>query len=267
VLVTAQEMKNILEDLLLLPRMETGQKSLDLRPVNLRHMIDEAWNRLQTEARSESATKSGRPAPAVSPTATGEEVKLAPEAAAARGLESQMKNDVSIEQDGVTFTGKASELSLAPKSAASTHPGETFPRTSDSKTEDSGQSFPPGIKFYNEIDPAIVIRADSNQLRRAWLNLLKNAINYNNPDGEIRIRADRQDDKVVITVSNTGPGIPPDKLPFIFDRFYRASHYYSEAGGAGLGLSIAKAIIELYGGTIRAYSQPGLTTFEITLPL
>ena len=269
VLVTAQEMKNILEDLLLLARMETGQKSLDLRPVNLRHMIDEAWNRLQTEARSESATKSGRSEPAVSPTATGEEVKLAPEAAADRGLESQMKDDVSIEQDGdgVAFTGKSSELSLAPKSAASTHPGETFPRTSDSKTEDSSQSFPPGVKFYNEIDPAIVIRADSNQLRRAWLNLLKNAINYNNPDGEIRIRADRQDDKVVVTVSNTGPGIPPDKLPFIFDRFYRASHYYSEAGGAGLGLSIAKAIIELYGGTIRASSQPGLTTFEITLPL
>jgi len=269
VLVTAQEMENILEDLLLLARMETGQKSLDLRPVNLRHMIDEAWNRLQTEARSESATKSGRPAPAVSPTATGEEVKLAPEAAAARGLESQMKNDVSIEQDGdgVAFTGKSSELSLAPKSAASTHPGETLPRTSASKTEDIGQSFPPGIKFYNEIDPAIVIRADSNQLRRVWLNLLKNALIYNEPDGEIRIRADRQDDKVVVTVSNTGPGIPPDKLPFIFDRFYRASHYYSEAGGAGLGLSIAKAIIELYGGTIRASSEPGLTTFEITLPL
>jgi len=267
VLATAQEMKNILEDLLLLARMEAGQKSLDLRPVNLRQMIDEVWNRLQNEARSESAAKSGRSAPAGSPAARGEEVKLAPEAAAARGLESQMKDDVSIEQDGVTFTGKASELFLAPKSAASTHPGETFPRTSDTETEDIGQSFPPGIKFYNEIDPAIVIRADSNHLYRAWLNLLKNALIYNKPDGKIRIRADRQDDKVVVTVSNTGPGIPPDKLPFIFDRFYRASHYYSEAGGAGLGLSIAKAIIELHGGTIRASSQPGLTTFEITLPL
>jgi len=199
VLATAQEMENILEDLLLLARMEAGQKSLDLRPVNLRHMIDESWNRLQNEGQGEAATKSGASA------------------------------------------------------------------SSESKA--MGQSFPPGIKFYNEIDPAIVIRADSNQLRRAWLNLLKNAINYNEPDGEIRIRADRQDDKVVVTVSNTGPGIPPDKLPFIFDRFYRASHYYSEAGGAGLGLSIAKAIIELYGGTIRASSQPGLTTFEITLPL
>lgn len=199
VLATAQEMENILEDLLLLARMETGQKSLDLRPVNLRHMIDEVWNRLQNEGQGEAAAKSGASA------------------------------------------------------------------SSESKA--MGQSFPPGIKFYNEIDPAIVIRADSNQLRRAWLNLLKNALIYNNPDGEIRIRADRQDDKVVVTVSNTGPGIPPDKLPFIFDRFYRASHYYSEAGGAGLGLSIAKAIIELYGGTIRASSQPGLTTFEITLPL
>ena len=199
VLATAQEMENILEDLLLLARMEAGQKSLDLRPVNLRHMIDEVWNRLQNEGQGEAATKSGASA------------------------------------------------------------------SSESKA--MGQSFPPGIKFYNEIDPAIVIRADSNQLRRAWLNLLKNALIYNNPDGEIRIRADRQDDKVVVTVSNTGPGIPPDKLPFIFDRFYRASHYYSEAGGAGLGLSIAKAIIELHGGTIRASSQPGLTTFEITLPL
>jgi len=192
-------MKNILEDLLLLARMETGQKSLDLRPVNLRHMIDEVWNRLQNEGQGEAAAKSGASA------------------------------------------------------------------SSESKA--MGQSFPPGIKFYNEIEPAIVIRADSNHLRRAWLNLLKNALIYNNPDGEIRIRADRRDDKIVVTVSNTGPGIPPDKLPFIFERFFRANHYYSAAGGAGLGLSIAKAIIELHGGTIRASSQPGLTTFEITLPL
>ncbi len=203
VLTTAQEMKNILEDLLLLARMEAGQKSLDLRPVNLRHMIDEVWNRLQNEGQEEAAAKSGALTQIESPTATAA----------------------------------------------------------------GGQSFPPGIKFYNEIDPAIVIRADSNHLRRAWLNLLKNALIYNEPDGEIRIRADRQDDKVVVTVSNTGPGIPPDKLPFIFERFFRANHYYSAAGGAGLGLSIAKAIIELHGGTIRASSQPGLTTFEITLPL
>jgi signal transduction histidine kinase len=268
VLATAQEMKNILEDLLLLARMEAGQKSLDLRPVNLRQMIDEVWSRIQTEVPGEAAAKSGAAAPIKSATTTAGEVKPAPAAAPEGGLGSQMDHAATgVEQEGSPVAGKAGKPPLTPKSAASTHPAEIFQRTSDSETGDIGQSFPPGLKFYNEIDPALVIRADSNHLRRAWLNLLKNAIIYNEPDGEIRVRADRQDDKVVVTVSNTGPGIPPDKLPFIFDRFFRANHYYSEAGGAGLGLSIARTIIEFQGGTIRASSQPGLTTFEIILPL
>ncbi len=268
VLATAQEMKNILEDLLLLARMEAGQKSLDLRPVNLRQMIDEVWSRVQTELPGEAAAKSGAATPIKSATTSAGEVKPAPAAAPEGGPGSQMDHAATgAEQEGSPAAGKAGKPPLTPKSAASTHPAEILPRTSDSETGDIGQSFPPGLKFYNEIDPALVIRADSNHLRRAWLNLLKNAIIYNEPDGEIHVRADRQDDRVVVTVSNTGPGIPPEKLPFIFDRFYRASHYYSEAGGAGLGLSIAKAIIELHGGTIRASSQPGLTTFEIILPL
>ncbi len=234
VLASAQEMKNILEDLLLLAKMEAGQKSLDLRPVNLRQMIDEVWSRVQTEVPGEKAAKSGAAAPIKSATTTGE-VKPAPAVAPEAWQESPIKHDASIEQEGLTAAG--------------------------------GRPFASSLKFYNQIDPALVIRANSNHLRRAWLNLLKNAINYNEPDGEIHVSADRRDDKAIIAISNTGPGIPPDKLPFIFDRFFRANHYYSEAGGAGLGLSIARTIIEFHGGTIRASSQPGLTTFEITLPL
>jgi signal transduction histidine kinase len=67
-------------------------------------------------------------------------------------------------------------------------------------------------------------------------------------------------------VRDTGPGIPPDQLPHIFDRFYKADASRKAAGGSGLGLSIARAIVERHGGTIAARNDNG-AVFDVTLPL
>jgi two-component system sensor histidine kinase BaeS len=82
--------------------------------------------------------------------------------------------------------------------------------------------------------------------------------------GSVRLRAAADASGVLIEVSDTGPGIAPDVLPRIFDRFYRSG----ERGGSGLGLPIARSLIEAHGGTIAAASEPGSgTTIRIGLPV
>ena len=74
----------------------------------------------------------------------------------------------------------------------------------------------------------------------------------------------REDGKVKLTVADNGVGIPPEHLPHVFDRFYKADQSRSQAGGSGLGLSIVKAIIERHGGTVAVRSRQGVeTVFEI----
>jgi two-component system, OmpR family, sensor kinase len=73
---------------------------------------------------------------------------------------------------------------------------------------------------------------------------------------------------VSLSVEDQGPGIPPEHLPHVFDRFYKAdASRAGVSGGSGLGLSIVKAIVERHGGTISVASQPGRTIFEVVLPL
>jgi len=85
--------------------------------------------------------------------------------------------------------------------------------------------------------------------------------------GVVTIRARKVDSKVEIAISDTGPGIPPEDLPHIFDRFWRKEPSRSRAtGGSGLGLSIAKELVEAHGGTIEVQSTVGKgTTFTIRL--
>ncbi len=109
-------------------------------------------------------------------------------------------------------------------------------------------------------------RMDAERLHQVITNLVANAVQHN-PDGcEIDIRLTKEG---VIEISDTGIGIPPESLPHIFERFYRVDKSRSrELGGAGLGLSIVKQLIEAHGGQITATSEPGRqTTFTITLPL
>jgi len=125
-----------------------------------------------------------------------------------------------------------------------------------------------GITIHNDC-PAIDIRADRLRLSTAISNLIDNAISYNKPNGEVRITGIIEESSLVLSISDTGQGIPADDLSRIFERFYRVDKARSrDSGGTGLGLSIVKHAIESQGGTIRVSSRLGVgSTFTIKLPI
>jgi len=108
------------------------------------------------------------------------------------------------------------------------------------------------------------INADEAMVNRVIANLIGNAIKYTNSDGEINVRLLNRDSDILVQVRDTGIGIPSDKLPFLFDAFYRVDNNQK---GSGLGLSIAKTIVEAHGGKIWVESIIGKgSTFSFTLP-
>lgn len=110
---------------------------------------------------------------------------------------------------------------------------------------------------------------DPLRLDQALSNLLSNAIRYTPAGGSIRLELSCQVETCRLTVHDSGPGIPEEALPYIFDRFYRADRARSrQEGGSGLGLAIARQLVEAHGGTLRAANHPqGGAIFTITLPL
>ncbi|MCX7913469.1 MAG: PAS domain-containing sensor histidine kinase [Thermodesulfovibrionales bacterium] len=121
------------------------------------------------------------------------------------------------------------------------------------------------ISFVTDEHPPVFIKADETMIKRVLINLLDNAVKYNIIGGKITVRLIRTDQEVLVQIEDTGIGIPEDKQHMIFDAFYRATHTHK---GSGLGLSIAKQIIELHGGRIWAESvyKKG-STFSFTLPI
>ena len=114
----------------------------------------------------------------------------------------------------------------------------------------------------------LMVTADAARLARVFGNLLRNAIAYSDEGTPIELAAAEEEGRVVVTVSDTGATIPSHKLRAIFDRFFRLDESRGSAtGGAGLGLAIAREIVELHGGTISAASENGRTTFTVELPL
>ena len=112
------------------------------------------------------------------------------------------------------------------------------------------------------------INADPDRLAQVLGNLITNSLRYTPRGGEIALDAWQKQNNVVLTVSDSGKGIPPESLPYIFDRFYRADPARTHGDESGLGLAIAKSIIEAHGGTISAESQLGAgTKIEISLPV
>ncbi len=127
-----------------------------------------------------------------------------------------------------------------------------------------------GITVQNEMPPTTpLVRADGDRITQVLLNLLDNARRHTPAGGTITIGAKPEEQFLAVWVSDTGTGIDPADLPYIFERFYRADHSRTGAtGGSGLGLSIVKAIITAHGGAIHAESQPGQgTRIQFTLPL
>lgn len=123
-----------------------------------------------------------------------------------------------------------------------------------------------GLTLSYDIAPGLLVRGDSDKLEQAVAVLLDNAIKYAAPGTEVRLDAVRQGKNACLWVENEGDPIPADKLPHIFDRFYRADESRTDGGSFGLGLSIAKAIVETHRGTIRCDSGGSTTRFTITLP-
>jgi signal transduction histidine kinase len=114
------------------------------------------------------------------------------------------------------------------------------------------------------IDPVYM---DAQQIGRALNNLINNGIRYTPSGGRVEILAARSGSNVVVEVADNGEGIPVEDLPHIFERFYRSEKSRNRAtGGAGLGLAIARGIIEAHGGELGVESQPGQTRFFFTLP-
>jgi signal transduction histidine kinase len=121
----------------------------------------------------------------------------------------------------------------------------------------------------NEIDQAYV-NGDRDRLKQVFINLVANAIQYTPQGGEVFLSLEKVGGQARIIIRDTGPGIPAEDLPHIFERFYRAekSRTRRESTGFGLGLSIANWIVERHGGRIEVNSQEGKgTTFAIWLPL
>ncbi len=108
--------------------------------------------------------------------------------------------------------------------------------------------FPPGFPS---------IQGDEDRLEQVFSNLLSNAIKYSPNGGEIHITGQVRPDQVIVCVSDQGPGIAPDDLPYVFDRFYRAADATRTTKGAGLGLFLARAVIEAHGGRIWIDPKPG----------
>ena len=127
---------------------------------------------------------------------------------------------------------------------------------------------PRRLTVRQEISPELLVSADPDRLRQVFLNLLENAVKYNRQDGSITLSAETDVRGVIISIADTGIGIPQVDLPRIFERFYRVDKARSrELGGTGLGLSIVKHIIEAHGGRIWVDSHLNQgSTFFFTLP-
>jgi len=123
------------------------------------------------------------------------------------------------------------------------------------------------LKVILETCPAITVTGDRFRLRQLLLILADNAVKYNQPDGYVRLRLEKQEDQAVITITNSGPGISPEQQGQVFDRFFRGVENQARSiDGSGLGLSIAQWIVKAHHGTITFQSNPVESTVTVTLP-
>jgi signal transduction histidine kinase len=125
------------------------------------------------------------------------------------------------------------------------------------------------VSIVRDIDEDLPpVDADSERLHQVLYNLVDNAVRYTPPGGQVTIAAHRRDGAIELSVADTGVGIEPEHLPHLFDRFYRVDAARSrDEGGTGIGLAIARSVVEAHGGHIRADSQLGHgSVFTVDLP-
>ena len=126
------------------------------------------------------------------------------------------------------------------------------------------------IAFHNDVPVDLPpVRADPERLHQVLFNLLDNAFRFTPAGGAVTVSAARQNDLCEVTVDDTGPGIPDEHLPFVFERFYRVDSARSRGdGGTGIGLTIVRSVVEAHGGHIWVERRPeGGTRFRFELPV
>lgn len=134
------------------------------------------------------------------------------------------------------------------------------------------------LTLIENICPDLSVTGSLGLLIRLFLNLLDNAIKYTPVNGQITIQAKKDAKRIIINIRDTGKGIPPEHLPYLFDRFYRSEsdrarssnqiHHAQQHGGAGLGLAIAREITQVHNGTLTVKSKIGKgSTFTVSFPL
>ena len=130
-----------------------------------------------------------------------------------------------------------------------------------------GAALAKGLTLRYELDSHVTIQADPQRILQVWRNLLDNAIKYTDR-GTITLRVEEMGSQVIAQVIDTGPGISPTDIPYVFDKFFRAKHSPSpQQEGSGLGLSLVKTIIERHGSKVWVESVVGVgSTFTFILP-
>ena len=123
------------------------------------------------------------------------------------------------------------------------------------------------IQVKIQVPEQLTVRAQPDQLAQVLANLLQNASRYTPSSGMVTVAAEARRSDVLVSVTNTGEGIPQQDLPRVFERFYRVEKSRDRThGGAGIGLAIVKQLVEATGGRVGAESQPGVTRFWFSLP-
>jgi two-component system phosphate regulon sensor histidine kinase PhoR len=125
------------------------------------------------------------------------------------------------------------------------------------------------LKLHVDMEDNVVFKADKERVKQIFINLLDNAINYTPENGHIYLKVEKQKEYVHINVTDTGIGIDKEKIPRIFERFYRVDKARSRnTGGTGLGLAIIKHIVEVHEGKIEIESEVNKgTSMHVYLPL
>jgi len=178
-----------------------------------------------------------------------------------------------IQDEAVRMKGLVDDLLFLAKSDAARLPAHPMQVRLDQVVTGSllpfeSVAFESGVTLAEDVTSGITVQGDEAQLRRLVVILLDNAVKYAGEQGTVTVKLDRTQDRPRLSVHNTGPVIPPEHLPHLFERFYRSDAARDRTqGGYGLGLAIAQSIAEGHGGNISVTSTPEAgTTFTVVFP-
>ena len=123
-----------------------------------------------------------------------------------------------------------------------------------------------GVHIVTRLAPGVLVLVDRARIRQVCANLIDNAIKYTAPGGRVEVTVSGEEAWGVVSIADTGIGIPPEERPRVWDRLFRGDRSRTERG-LGLGLSLVKAVVEAHGGEVRLQSEVGVgSTFEVRLP-